>query len=101
MRVALAMLAGCAFRHGAVPTAPPDVAPARGVVIRTHSVFRDAMDRCHALATPHLECGLLDVIFAERSDDALVNRTDGSRVRVISASTNWPARAVRRALAGS
>ena len=32
---------------------------------------------------------------------ALVNRADGSRVRVISASTNWPARAVRRALAGS
>ena len=34
------------------------------------------MDRCHALAAPHLESGLLDVIFAERSDDALVNRTD-------------------------
>ena len=34
------------------------------------------MDRCHALAAPHLESGLLDVIFAEHSDDALVNRTD-------------------------
>jgi acyl transferase domain-containing protein/surfactin synthase thioesterase subunit/aryl carrier-like protein len=43
---------------------------------RTHSVFRNAMDRCNALATPHLESGLLEVIFAERSDDALVNRTD-------------------------
>src|SRR4029079_3500753 len=43
---------------------------------RTPSVFRNSMDRCHALATPHLESGLLDVIFAERSDDALVNRTD-------------------------
>ena len=31
---------------------------------RTHSVFRNAMDRCHALAEPHLEHGLLDVIFA-------------------------------------
>jgi acyl transferase domain-containing protein/surfactin synthase thioesterase subunit/acyl carrier protein len=43
---------------------------------RTHSVFRNAMDRCHALAQPHLEQGLLDVIFAEGGDDALVNRTD-------------------------
>jgi acyl transferase domain-containing protein len=43
---------------------------------RTHSVFRNSMDRCHALAAPHLESGLLDVIFAEHSDDALVNRTD-------------------------
>lgn len=43
---------------------------------RTHSVFRNAMDRCHALVRPHLEHGLLDVIFAEGSDDALVNRTD-------------------------
>src|SRR5215470_8047018 len=32
---------------------------------------------------------------------ALVNRTDGSQVRVISANRNWPARAVRRALAGA
>ena len=32
---------------------------------RTHSVFRDAMDRCHALAKSDLEHGLLDVIFAE------------------------------------
>ena len=43
---------------------------------QTHSVFRNAMDRCHALAQPYLEHGLLDVIFAEGSDDALVNRTD-------------------------
>jgi acyl transferase domain-containing protein/surfactin synthase thioesterase subunit/acyl carrier protein len=43
---------------------------------QTHSVFRKAMDRCHALAQPYLEHGLLDVIFAEGSDDALVNRTD-------------------------
>ena len=43
---------------------------------RTHSVFRNAMDRCHVLAAPHLEQGLLDVIFAQNSDAALVNRTD-------------------------
>ena len=43
---------------------------------RTHSVFRNAMDRCHALAKPHLEQGLLDVIFAEDNGDPLINRTD-------------------------
>jgi acyl transferase domain-containing protein/surfactin synthase thioesterase subunit/acyl carrier protein len=43
---------------------------------RTHSVFRHAMDRCRDLAEPYLERGLLEVIFAADSDDALVNRTD-------------------------
>ena len=43
---------------------------------RTHSVFRQAIDRCHALAEPYLEDGLLDVIFAQDSNAALVNRTD-------------------------
>ena len=43
---------------------------------RTHSVFRNAMDRCQALARPHLEQDLLEVIFASSSEDALVNRTD-------------------------
>ena len=45
----------------------------------------------------------LDIVKVEHKvcSHALVNRADGSRVRVISASTNWPARAVRRALAGS
>jgi acyl transferase domain-containing protein/surfactin synthase thioesterase subunit/acyl carrier protein len=43
---------------------------------RTQSVFRNAMDRCHALAKPYLKRGLLDVIFAQESDAALVNRTD-------------------------
>ncbi len=43
---------------------------------QTHSVFRHAIDRCHALAQPYLEEGLLDVIFAQDSDAALVNRTD-------------------------
>ena len=43
---------------------------------RTYSVFRNAMDRCHALAQPYLEQGLLDVIFAQDNDDTLVNRTD-------------------------
>jgi acyl transferase domain-containing protein/surfactin synthase thioesterase subunit/acyl carrier protein len=43
---------------------------------RTHSVFRNAMDRCHVLAQPHLEHGLLEVIFAGEGQDALVNRTD-------------------------
>ena len=43
---------------------------------RTHSVFRNAMDHCHALAEPYLEQGLRDVIFDRDSDAALVNRTD-------------------------
>src|SRR5207247_9861980 len=43
---------------------------------QTRSVFRKAMDRCHALAQPYLEHGLLDVIFAEGSDDELVYRPD-------------------------
>ena len=43
---------------------------------RTHSVFRNAMDRCQALARPHLEQDLLEVIFASCSEAALVNRTD-------------------------
>jgi len=43
---------------------------------RTHSVFRSALDQCHALAEPYLERGLLDVIFAADSNTALVNRTD-------------------------
>jgi acyl transferase domain-containing protein/surfactin synthase thioesterase subunit/acyl carrier protein len=43
---------------------------------RTHSVFRNAMDRCRDLAKPYLERDLLEVIFAAESDDALVNRTD-------------------------
>jgi acyl transferase domain-containing protein/surfactin synthase thioesterase subunit/acyl carrier protein len=40
------------------------------------SVFRNALDQCHALADPYLERGLLEVIFAADSNDALVNRTD-------------------------
>jgi acyl transferase domain-containing protein/surfactin synthase thioesterase subunit len=43
---------------------------------RTLAVFRDAMDRCNALAKPFLKQGLLDVIFDEHSGAALVNRTD-------------------------
>jgi acyl transferase domain-containing protein/surfactin synthase thioesterase subunit/acyl carrier protein len=43
---------------------------------QTHSIFRNGMDRCDALAQRYLEQSLLDVIFAEGSDDALVNRTD-------------------------
>jgi len=43
---------------------------------RTHAVFRNALDRCHALAQPYLEHGLLDVIFNGDGDAALVNRTD-------------------------
>ena len=46
------------------------------LLYRSHSVFRSALDRCCALAQPHLELDLLDVIFAEGQDDALVNRTD-------------------------
>ena len=57
--------------------------------------------------TPHtlgwLPTTELDIVTVEHKvcSHALINRADGSRVRVISASTNWPARAVRRALAGS
>ena len=42
----------------------------------THSVFRAAMDRCHALAEPYLERGLLDVIFSSDNDLTLVHRTE-------------------------
>jgi len=57
--------------------------------------------------TPHtlqwLPTTELDVVRVQHNvcSHALVNRTDGSQVRVISADRNWPARAVRRALAGS
>jgi acyl transferase domain-containing protein len=43
---------------------------------RAHSAFRNAMDRCNALAQPYLEHDLLKVIFAADHDEALVNRTD-------------------------
>ncbi|HZP71186.1 MAG TPA: SDR family NAD(P)-dependent oxidoreductase [Pseudolabrys sp.] len=43
---------------------------------RTQSIFRNAMDQCHALAKAHLEHDLLDVIFATGGEDALVDRTD-------------------------
>jgi acyl transferase domain-containing protein/surfactin synthase thioesterase subunit/acyl carrier protein len=54
----------------------PQSAGMAAQLYRTHSVFRNALDRCHALASPLLEHGLLEVIFAADSDDALVNRTD-------------------------
>ena len=43
----------------------------------------------------------IDVVKVEHTvcSHALVNRADGSRVRVISATMNWPVRVVRRALA--
>ena len=44
---------------------------------RTRAVFRQAMDECDRLARPHLERGLLDVIFSDDvGETALVNRTD-------------------------
>jgi acyl transferase domain-containing protein/surfactin synthase thioesterase subunit/acyl carrier protein len=43
---------------------------------RTHPVFRDAINRCNALAQFHLEHDLLDVVFAQGVDADLVNRTD-------------------------
>ena len=44
---------------------------------RTRAVFRTAMDECDRLARPHLERGLLEVIFADDGrETALVNRTD-------------------------
>ena len=54
----------------------PQQAGMAAELYRTYSVFRNAMDRCHALARPFLEKGLLDVIFARDGDDTLVNRTD-------------------------
>ncbi|MEJ0079196.1 MAG: SDR family NAD(P)-dependent oxidoreductase [Alphaproteobacteria bacterium] len=54
----------------------PQQAGMAAELYRTYSVFRDAMDRCDALARLFLEKGLLDVIFARDGDDTLVNRTD-------------------------
>ena len=51
---------------------------------RTHSVFRDALDHCHALARPYLEQGLRDVIFDGDGDQALVNRTDYTQPAVLA-----------------
>jgi acyl transferase domain-containing protein len=54
----------------------PQQAGMAAELYRTNSVFRNAMDRCDALARPLLEQSLLDVIFAREVDDTLVNRTD-------------------------
>jgi acyl transferase domain-containing protein len=54
----------------------PQQAGMAAELYRTYSVFRNAMDRCDALARPFLGKGLLDVIFARDGDDTLVNRTD-------------------------
>jgi acyl transferase domain-containing protein/surfactin synthase thioesterase subunit/acyl carrier protein len=51
---------------------------------RTHAVFRNAIDQCHALAQPYLKHGLREVIFAAPSDDALVNRTDYTQPALFS-----------------
>src|SRR5215472_4539455 len=53
---------------------PQSVGMAAGLY-RTQSAFRNAMDRCCALAKPYLERDLLEVIFAADGDDT-VNRTD-------------------------
>jgi acyl transferase domain-containing protein/surfactin synthase thioesterase subunit/aryl carrier-like protein len=58
------------------PGQGPQSAGMASDLYRTQPVFRDAMDHCAALAEPHLERGLLEVIFAADTDDALVNRTD-------------------------
>src|SRR5215475_4841215 len=58
------------------PGQGPQSAGMAAGLYRTQSAFRDAMDRCAALARPQLERDLLEVIFAAESDDALVNRTD-------------------------
>ena len=52
---------------------------------QTHAVFRNAIDRCRALAAPHLERDLLEVVFAA-TDDTLVNRTDYTQP---SSGTAW------------
>jgi hypothetical protein len=45
----------------------------------------------------------IDIVKVEHDvcSHALINRADGSRVRVISASINWPVKAVRRTLAAT
>src|SRR5262249_12129880 len=58
------------------PGQGPQSAGMAAGLYRTQSVFRDAMNRCAALARPQLERDLLEVIFAAEADDALVNRTD-------------------------
>ncbi len=58
------------------PGQGPQSAGMAAGLYRTQPVFRDAMDRCAALARPQLERDLLEVIFAAETDDALVNRTD-------------------------
>jgi acyl transferase domain-containing protein/surfactin synthase thioesterase subunit/acyl carrier protein len=42
---------------------------------RTHSVFRNAIDRCHALSEAHLQPGLRDVIFGSANNE-LLDRTE-------------------------
>ncbi|MET0707116.1 MAG: SDR family NAD(P)-dependent oxidoreductase, partial [Tardiphaga sp.] len=51
---------------------------------QTHPVFREAMDRCDALARPQLERSLLDIIFARDGDETLVNRTDYTQPAVFA-----------------
>jgi hypothetical protein len=58
-------------------------------------------DTSHTLAW--LPATEIDIVKVEHKvcSHALVNRADGSRVRVISANINWPVKAVRRTLAES
>jgi hypothetical protein len=56
----------------------------------------DAADTLKWLPTTELDLAPID---DEICSHALVDRSDGSRVRVISASSDWPVGAVRRSLA--
>ena len=51
---------------------------------RSHSAFRDAIDRCHHLAAPNLKHGLRDIIFSEGDNAALVDRTEYTQPAVFA-----------------
>jgi hypothetical protein len=68
-------------------------------VLNDESAWRiwpsDVPETLRWLPTTELD---LEMIEHEICTHALVDRADGSRVRVISASAQWPVRAVRRSL---
>jgi hypothetical protein len=69
------------------------------VELSDHSAWRiwpaDMVDTLQWLPTTEIDVRKID---DEICSHALVNRVDGSRVRVIKANRKWPAHEVRRAL---